>query len=135
MRTSEAIVEITKGLGQFQEECPSLKKDAKGYGYNYTTLDSIIETVKPLLLKHGIIFIQSIGMCDHGHTMTTRLQHVSGEWIEDTMVMPKMGESKSMNIVQAMGASITYVKRYSLSAILGISTEDDTDGITQNKGN
>ena len=132
MKTSDSIIDITKAIGQFQKECPTMKKDAKGYGYNYTTLDTIIETVKPLLLKHGIVFMQSVGANEFGHNLTTRMVHISGEWIEDTMVMPKMSESKQMNVAQAMGATITYCKRYALSAMLGIATDEDTDAVVQN---
>jgi len=38
---------------------------------------------------------------------------------------------KSANNVQQMGASITYGKRYGITAILGISVDEDTDGITK----
>lgn len=133
MKTSEKTIEIIKGLGSFQKDCPTIAKNAKGYGYKYASFDSILDTVKPLLLKNGIVFTQTVGMCEHGNTLTTRLTHVSGEYIEDTMVLPKLAEQKNMNAVQSMGAVITYVKRYQLSAMLGIATDEDSDGIQQNQ--
>ena len=134
MKTSDSIIEITKALGQFAKICPAIKKDTKAFNYMYTTLDTILSTVKPLLLKSGIVVVQSIGSNQYGMLITTRLMHISGEWLEDTMMLPAT-ELKGGNNVQMMGASITYGKRYGLSAMLGISTEDDTDGVVKTNNN
>ena len=134
MKTSETLTELTKSLGVFQKECPVIKKNATGYGYNYATFDSIVDTVKPLLLKHGIVLIQSVGANQVGILLTTRLQHLSGEWIEDSFILPAT-QMKGVNNVQALGASITYGKRYGISAMLGIATDDDTDGINHQQNN
>ena len=130
MNTSESVIEITKALGAFQKECPKIKKDSKGYGYNYASFDSIMDSVKPLLLRHGIVIIQSVSTVDQMTAITTRLQHANGEYIQDTFCLPAT-QMKNVNNVQAVGASITYGKRYGLSAMLAIATEDDTDGVHQ----
>ena len=56
--------------------------------------------------------------------MTTLLLHESGEWIESDPVVTK---AEKIN-AQGAGSAITYLRRYSLSAILNISSEDDDDG-------
>src|SRR5690625_3443806 len=50
------------------------------------------------------------------------LFHSSGEWMQsDPLKMPANPS------IQDMGGQITYMKRYSLSALLGIATEKDDD--------
>jgi hypothetical protein len=46
--------------------------------------------------------------------------HKSGEWIEDTLVLPL-----SKRDPQAAGSAITYARRYSLQAIAGVPSADD----------
>jgi len=127
MITSEKLTDITTALCEVQKELPTLGKDKSGYGYKYLTLDNIIESVKPILCKHGIIIIQSVSEKENGIIITTRLQHISGEYFQDSFSLPKT-EMKGVNNVQALGASITYGRRYSLSAMLNIATDEDTDG-------
>lgn len=127
MITSESITAITTALCEVQKEIPTLGKDRAGYGYKYLTLDNIIESVKPILCKHGIVIIQSVSEKENGIIINTRLQHISGEYFQDSFSLPKT-EMKGVNNIQALGASITYGRRYSLSAMLNIATDEDTDG-------
>ena len=64
--------------------------------------------------------------------LTTRLFNAEGEWIEDTTFLPEV-QLKGTNPAQNMGAAITYMKRYALCAILGISSDEDTDAVVENK--
>ena len=68
--------------------------------------------------------------------VTTRIIHSSGEWIESTAYAPVI-HNKRMNEVQAVGSSITYLRRYSLTAAFGITgdTDDDTGGLPPQSGN
>jgi len=68
------------------------------------------------LLENGIIVIQSIG----NSSLTTRLQHVSGEFIESEIEL-----LVDKNNMQGLGSAITYARRYSLAAMLNISQADD----------
>ena len=60
--------------------------------------------------------------------LTTRLIHASGEWIEDTLIMPIPVVGKS-NDAQAYGAALTYARRYALTAMLGIVADEDMDSV------
>ena len=95
-------------------------KSGGEYEFSYAPLDSILEKVRPVLQKNGIWFVQFT----EGHHLLTRLIHVSGEWMESGQ-MPLMAGSSN---AQDFGSAITYAKRYSLSAMLGIASEDDDDG-------
>jgi len=126
MRTSEKLENITKSIIDFQKECPILIKDKQTKHYNYCSLDNLINTLKPILSKHGIIVVQSVGDNGNRICITTRLQHVSGEYLEDWFTLDSTN-MQNVNNTQAMGASITYGKRYGISAMLNIATDDDTD--------
>lgn len=60
-------------------------------------------------------------------SVTTRLIHKSGQWIEDTVSVPLEGQ-KGLNLSQAAGSIITYLRRYGWQTILGINGEPDNDG-------
>ena len=129
MNTSETMVKLTEALIKSRKEITAFPKDKKGYGYNYTDLSTIISGITPLLLDNGIILLQPLSYNEQRDyvAITTRLQHISGEYIEDTYNIP-LPSMKGTNITQEMGAAITYGRRYAISSMLGLSTEDDTDG-------
>ena len=60
-----------------------------------------------------------------GHIgLETRLIHAeSGQWISSVAIIPL-----PKNDPQGMGSAITYARRYALTAMLGIITEEDDDG-------
>ena len=58
--------------------------------------------------------------------------HASGEWIESSMTLP-IGDGKGISTAQSMGSIITYLRRYSLSSILGVYADEDTDGDSAGK--
>ena len=130
MKQSEKITTLLESMVKAQKEFVTLPKDKSGYGYKYTDLDTVITTVRPILAKNNLGFMQSLTMTeDNRPGITTRLFNTAGEWIEDTIALPDVAMAKT-NAAQNMGAAITYMKRYALSAILGISSDEDTDAAT-----
>jgi hypothetical protein len=119
--------EMAKALPALMAEMENAKNSKKGYGYNYAPLNEILDTARPILGKHKFSINQFVGNQDGMVTVTTRLIHVSSEYIESTMVLP-LAKVSGANDVQQMGASITYARRYMLTSILGIAGEEDTDG-------
>ena len=129
--------ELYKALAAFQQECPTIKKmetakvrtKAGGeYSYNYAGLPSIIETINPLLSKHGLAFTQPLQAVDGMRYIKTILFHIeSGETLESLAEIPKV-TFPGMNDYQALGSGITYIRRYALASILGIVTDEDNDG-------
>lgn len=143
MKTSEKTTGIVKALIQVQKEVKQVGKDRENpfASSTYATLDNILEEVKPKLNEHGILLSQEphVHEQENGVTqvgVTTRLLHESGEWLEFEPLMMGLEKGSKMNMAQSAGSIITYAKRYSISAILGISTGDDTDGVHgQGQGN
>jgi len=133
---------IYKALAEFQQEVPVISKDVSGFSYKYADLPSIFEIINPLLKKHGLGFTQLI----NGNKIKTVLFHIdTAEVIESETDMPiedlvyvENVKSKfvlrgfeGMNKAQAVGAMITYFRRYSLASMLGIVTDTDTDSSTK----
>ena len=131
MKQSESIKSLLEGLVKAQAEFTTLPKDKSGYGYKYTDLDTVISTVKPILAKYNIGFMQMLSTLEGNvKAITTRVFNSAGEWIEDTTPLPDVAMAKT-NAAQNLGAAITYMKRYTLCAMLGISSDEDVDGNAQ----
>lgn len=127
MIQSEHIEELMASLVKFQSELPTMPKDASGYGYKYTDLDTIVKTIKPIMAKYNIAFMQSVGgVNEEKLTITTRIFSAGGQYIEDTVLLPEIQNAK-LNKAQVLGATITYMRRYTLCALLGITADEDVD--------
>lgn len=138
MIQSENINELLAALADVQSELPTMPKSKQAYGYKYTDLDTITQTIKPILSKHGIGYMQSVGgLTENELTLTTRIFSRKGEYIEDTAALPAITGTKN-NAAQTLGMSITYMRRYALCAMLGITSDEDvdanTDGTAQPQG-
>jgi hypothetical protein len=132
--SEQGISNLASALAKFQGEVKNPSNTAKNpqFKSKYAPLDEVINTVKPILESNGLSFIQSTGSYGENVVITTLLMHESGEWLEsDPLTLPayqlKSGGVKDFN-AQGAGSAITYGRRYSLSAILGLSSEDDDDG-------
>ena len=126
METSNSIENISKSLKEFQSVAVNAFKGKKGYGYSYAPLDVILKENRPLMAKYGLSHIQSQEFDGTIVTVITRLIHESGEWIQ-TKAQSPYAELKGMNGYQSIGSGITYLRRYSLSAALGIASDEDED--------
>ena len=137
MEKSGSIIEISKALSQLGAELGNATKNAKNPFYNstYADLASILNYVKPELAKCGLSIVQSAKAGEDNHiVIETLIMHTSGEWIETAVNMPSVqtkqndkGDILMRNDAQTVGSAFTYGRRYGLSAILNISSEDDDD--------
>ena len=121
MIKSESIKELATALASFQKEIGNVAKDATNpfFKSKYASLENVISTVKPVLAKHGLSFSQF----PDEDGLTTTLMHSSGEYLQASAKLLLKDQTP-----QGHGSAITYLRRYALSAILGIATEDDDDG-------
>lgn len=120
---------ILKGLAQFQASMPVIHKDSSGYGYKYASLDTVVRTILPLLRECGLSYAQPVGGDGATISVTTIIMAQDGGTIESTISAPiGAGKAAKMSDIQGAGSVITYLRRYSLSAILGLVTDEDTDG-------
>lgn len=125
MNKSESIKELSTALCKFQAEVKNPANSANNpfYKSKYAPLNEILNGVRPILTKYGLSVLQMPGGDSQETSITTLLMHESGEWIESEPLTMKAVK----NDPQGAGSVITYARRYSLSAILGISSEDDDD--------
>ncbi len=127
MKTSDKIEIISKALVAAQPELSVAIKDSTNphFKSKYADLTADWNACKDVLKEHKLAVIQTFSPENKEGTVlvTTRLIHQSGEWIEGELPMPHRD-----NNPQAVGSAITYARRYSLSAMLGIVTEEDDDG-------
>jgi len=123
--TSEQINEIAAALVKAQGvmKNASLNKVNPHFKSKYADLAGIRDTVVPALSANGIAVVQTLDAASEGvaYCVLTRLIHTSGQWIESLCPIPAAPD------MQKMGSAITYARRYSLSAICGISADEDDD--------
>jgi len=134
MIKSEQINELATALAKAQSELGSAKKDSRGHGYNYSDLSTVIDLAKSVLPKHGISYSQLVGNAPEGYaSVTTFLMHTSGQFIGSETVI-KIPDMRGVNDTQKFGAALSYGRRYSLQAILGMASEDNdasSEGFTK----
>lgn len=115
---------LFKKIAAFQQEVPVIHKGTQGYGYSYADLPTIFEKINPLMKKHGLGFTQLLS----GSAIKTIIFDVeSGESLESIADIPQGVNLKGMNDFQVLGSAITYIRRYALSAALGLVTDVDND--------
>lgn len=124
METSTNIGNLAKALATAQGGFKVVKRDATNpfFKSKYAPLSSIIDATREALTKNGLAFLQTVSVNDHV-TVETMLMHESGEWVKGAISLKPKADDP-----QAAGSAITYGRRYSLGAILGVASEDDDDG-------
>lgn len=131
IRTSETIINLSKALVETQKELKQPLKDAKNpfFKSEYVPLENVAEAITESATKHGLAFSQYATTTETGNvSVGTIVFHESGEFIEFPPLILKPENTKP----QSIGSAITYAKRYSLSAVFGITSDKDDDG---NKAN
>lgn len=133
MKSSEQINELAAALVKAQAMMKPAKKseDNPYFHSKYADLSNIMENDRKALTSNGLCVVQGAGIVGdtsslQAVTITTRLIHTSGQWIEDSAgAIPKdFGP-------QAVGATLTYLRRYGYSAMVGATAEgEDDDGET-----
>ena len=127
MRKSDSIVELSKALAKFQANVKQPMKDKNNpfFKSKYVPLENVVEAITQEAPKHGLSFVQWALNDESGRVgVATMLMHESGEFIEFDPVHMKADKETA----QGAGALISYLKRYSLSAVFGITSDQDDDG-------
>lgn len=127
MKKSETLTEFSKAFAKTQQEMKQPLKDANNpfFKSKYVPLENVVEAITESTSKNGLSFTQFPSSDEDGNvTVGTLVMHSSGEWIEYDPI--KMKPVK--NDPQSIGSAITYAKRYALSAIFGITSDQDDDG-------
>lgn len=121
---SQDTTKLAAALMQVQRDLqPAIKDAANPFTLNrYATFNCVMDTCREVLLANGIWLCQYPVQVEVGHMgLVTKLTHAeSGQWQASLAVVPLPKADP-----QGYGSCITYAKRYSLTAMLGMVTEDD----------
>ena len=124
---SQDTTELAKALIKVQRQLQPATKDANNpfTKSRYATLNSVMDSCRDALLSNNIWLCQYPVPAEPGYLgLVTKLTHAeSGQWQSSLAVVPLPKADP-----QGVGISMTYMRRYALSAMLGIVTEEDTDG-------
>ena len=125
MVTSEQIQEIAAAGAKAQLELQPAIKDSINPAFRSKYADyAAIKEASRVYAKHGIAAWQDVVTTERGVSVTTRLTHTSGQWMEFGPLTVPMAKQDAHGV----GSATTYAKRYGLSAALGIASDEDDDG-------
>jgi hypothetical protein len=116
---------INASLVKALSELTNLAKDKVNphFKSRFTSLDAILDATRPVLAKHGLALSQEPVFEDGMAGVVTRIIHTSGESRESKLILPLRDQS-----AQGVGSAISYARRYSAAAVLGIASDEDDDG-------
>lgn len=125
---AELYKALAVAQGEIQAAEANQTADAGSYTYRYADLAACLEVIRKPLSENELCLIQIPSLIEGEVHLETILGHSSGQQISCTMSMrPDKGGA------QAIGAVMTYLRRYSLSAMLGVAQYDD-DAASATKG-
>lgn len=142
MNSSNNIYNLSKSLCKAQKKFKTaIKKSTNPYFRSkYADYAEVLNCVKEALNEEGISILQPI----KEDCVETVLLHESGEWISSLtkiLMVPSFVKNKQEEILhtyikpQDYGSAVTYARRYGLSALLAIDSDEDDDGNNANGNN
>lgn len=124
---SQQIDKLAAALSKAQSELEAAPKDAKNphFKSRYATLAACMSAALPVLTKNGLAVVQSptTNLADGSVAVMTTIMHSSGQWFSAELSC----KPKSL-LPQDVGSAVTYLRRYCLSSVVGIISEEDDDG-------
>lgn len=127
MDKSDTITELAKALAKAQGQISPALKDSENphFRSKYADLSSVWAACRKPLTDNGLSVVQMpVDAPTPGSVaLTTLLLHTSGEYISSTVSAPLTKQD-----AQGIGSALTYLRRYALSAIIGVVADDDDDG-------
>ena len=122
VKTEVPLAQLAKALVKAQGMMKPAQKDSENphFRSKYADLASVMAACREALAANGLAVIQRISTAPNGITCKTMLIHESGESIEDALSLPV-----SKADAQGYGSAISYARRYSLAAMVGVVADDD----------
>jgi hypothetical protein len=126
MEISSEIEEIAKSLCQFRKNLKQPLKDGNNpyFKSKYVPLENIVEVIDEALKGTGLSYTQQVSSDEQSVAVSTQLWHEEGEFVfYDPLKLPATKRD-----AQGFGSAATYARRYALSAVFGITSDQDDDG-------
>ena len=117
---------LIEALVSFHKTVPAIGKTANAQYGKFADLETVLSTVTPHLIKNGLVISQTFEPSEGvDPILVTKLLHVSGAELVSRLPMIV---GKGRNVLHDFGSSCTYLKRYALLAMLGLTADMDMDG-------
>ena len=126
MKHSESIAALAGALAKAQLQIEPASKNATNphFRSHYADLASIWDACRGPLNTNGLSIVQFPCDGDVGRTgLCTMLLHSSGEWISEVVTTRSQKDDP-----QGLGSALTYLRRYALAAVVGVTATEDDDG-------
>lgn len=122
---SDDVSELAKALAVAQGEIQHARKDTQNLFFksSYADLPAVIDAAKGPLSKNGLSFSQVVDADSQGGVvLVSLLMHASGQWLRSYYpVKPQKNDP------QGLGSALTYARRYSFCALVGVAAIDEDD--------
>lgn len=124
---------VLKQIRLFQKDMKDVEiiRATEAYGYYYATLQDIHKVIDPYLEKHNLWYSHHTGydITTGCNVLTTVVYNVNDEEdaIVSTTLIDKEATLAKMNRFMTEGSAITYFRRYHLTTMLGLLTDEDHD--------
>ncbi len=123
---SSALQPLIESLVKFHKTVPAINKTASAQYGKFADLETVLSTVTPHLIKNGLVISQVFEPSEGLEPiLVTKLLHISGAELVSRLPMVI---GKGRNALHDFGGSCTYLKRYALLAMLGLTADMDMDG-------
>lgn len=130
-------MEFIEKIVAIQSELKAPKGQYNSFGkYNYRSCEDILEGVKPLLTKHGLVLtiqdsIDLIG--DRFYVKATATITDGKEQLSTSAYARESLDKKGMDASQVTGATSSYARKYALNGLLAIDDTKDADTMDNSK--
>ena len=130
-------MEFIEKIVAIQSELKAPKGQYNSFGkYNYRSCEDILEGVKPLLAKHGLVLtiqdgIELIG--DRYYVKATATITDGKENVSTSAYARESLDKKGMDASQVTGATSSYARKYALNGLLAIDDTKDADTMDNSK--
>jgi len=125
---NEARKAYNDAMANFRENAPAIARKRTGHNIKYAGLSESIEVVQPMLSQFGLSHQWKTKQDGNQITVECTITHRMGH-SESTSLTSAPDTSGSKNAIQAIGSTVSYLERYTLYAILGLSSREmDDDG-------
>lgn len=120
---SPTLGQLIAALKDFSAAAKNPAKTATNphFRSTFAPLPEVLDYVRPALAQHGLTITQ----LTDGYELITLLLHTSGEWLSSRYPLHPAKDDP-----QGLGSAVTYARRYTLLAMLGLAGDDDDDGNT-----
>lgn len=114
------FADLSLAQGKFKPVIKTHEVKTAQYTYQYAQLVDVLDAVRDGLMTHGLYILQSPGRDGAAVTVETAMLHKSG-----ARIVAISSAVPARSDIQAQGATVSYLRRYAVLAMLSLASEDD----------